>query len=393
MPAGYIGVDGTAKKIKKMYVGIDGVARKVKKAYIGVNGVAKLWFRGIAKTISEGKASFTSRNWIAGAKAGAYALFAGGYYNQLYSSVNAVSEDFTVHSASSLNEAKQAVAAASLGDKAFFVGGGQASSNAKRFSTCEIYNSSLTKSLGTASSYERSYASATVAGERVLVAGGITWANALGFKNTGVTVDSYYSSGTRGTVSDLSQGRMRAMATTLNGCAIFAGGDNGDGSVYATVDAYNASLTKVSASSLYSARSRGAAAASPYIAIFFGGQSDSSMNGSSISSAIDIFNTSLTRITVSQSLKIPNMKNPDGFYFPVETELTPNGSIVIGCSTAHIAFDQKSGTATMYSDDNVALSSQSNVFGAAVAISENRAVQQGRYNGTSFLKTYYTKLD
>ena len=40
----YIGVGGTAKKIKKIYFGVGGVAKKVKKAYIGVGGVAKLFW-------------------------------------------------------------------------------------------------------------------------------------------------------------------------------------------------------------------------------------------------------------------------------------------------------------------------------------------------------------
>lgn len=41
---GYIGIGGTAKKIKNIYIGVGGVAKKVKKAYIGVGGVAKLWY-------------------------------------------------------------------------------------------------------------------------------------------------------------------------------------------------------------------------------------------------------------------------------------------------------------------------------------------------------------
>lgn len=48
--SGYIGVDGVARKIKKLYVGVDGVARKIKKAYIGVNDVARLWYSGAAVT-------------------------------------------------------------------------------------------------------------------------------------------------------------------------------------------------------------------------------------------------------------------------------------------------------------------------------------------------------
>jgi hypothetical protein len=45
----YIGVDGKARKIKKMYIGVDGVARRIKKGYIGdENGIARLfWTAGM----------------------------------------------------------------------------------------------------------------------------------------------------------------------------------------------------------------------------------------------------------------------------------------------------------------------------------------------------------
>ena len=42
---GYIGIGGTAKKIKNIYIGVGGTAKQIKKAYIGVGGVAKLWYR------------------------------------------------------------------------------------------------------------------------------------------------------------------------------------------------------------------------------------------------------------------------------------------------------------------------------------------------------------
>ena len=42
--SGYIGVNGVARKIKKVYVGVDGVAREVKSGYTGVGGVAKKWY-------------------------------------------------------------------------------------------------------------------------------------------------------------------------------------------------------------------------------------------------------------------------------------------------------------------------------------------------------------
>lgn len=42
--AAYVGIDGLARKVKKMYVGIDGVAHKIKKGYIGIDGVARQFF-------------------------------------------------------------------------------------------------------------------------------------------------------------------------------------------------------------------------------------------------------------------------------------------------------------------------------------------------------------
>lgn len=50
---GYIGIGGTAKKIKNIYVGVGGVAKKVVKAYIGINGVAQLWYRQRTPSLSE----------------------------------------------------------------------------------------------------------------------------------------------------------------------------------------------------------------------------------------------------------------------------------------------------------------------------------------------------
>lgn len=43
--SGYIGVNGVARKIKKVYVGVDGVAREVKKMYVGdASGIAREGF-------------------------------------------------------------------------------------------------------------------------------------------------------------------------------------------------------------------------------------------------------------------------------------------------------------------------------------------------------------
>lgn len=50
---GYIGIGGTAKKIKNIYIGVGGVAKQVKKAYIGVGGVAKQWYSSSLPTLAE----------------------------------------------------------------------------------------------------------------------------------------------------------------------------------------------------------------------------------------------------------------------------------------------------------------------------------------------------
>lgn len=44
--AGYIGIDGVARKVSKLYVGVGGVARAVTKAYVGdADGKARLWYQ------------------------------------------------------------------------------------------------------------------------------------------------------------------------------------------------------------------------------------------------------------------------------------------------------------------------------------------------------------
>lgn len=44
--SGYIGVGGTARKIKGIYVGVNGVAHTVQKAYVGdASGKARLWYQ------------------------------------------------------------------------------------------------------------------------------------------------------------------------------------------------------------------------------------------------------------------------------------------------------------------------------------------------------------
>ena len=76
----YIGVDGKARKVKKIYIGIAGKARKVKKAYVGVGGKARLFYSADQKLGYYGTVTALSqaRDWLAATSVGNYGLFGGG---------------------------------------------------------------------------------------------------------------------------------------------------------------------------------------------------------------------------------------------------------------------------------------------------------------------------
>lgn len=40
----YVGVNETARRVRKLYIGVGGIARKVKRAYVGINNVARLFY-------------------------------------------------------------------------------------------------------------------------------------------------------------------------------------------------------------------------------------------------------------------------------------------------------------------------------------------------------------
>lgn len=120
----YIGVDGIARKVKKIYVGVNGIAQKVKKAYIGVSNLARQFFGGydsiqkVSDPIRFVQCPYNDavnnsylRGIAAGNLANKYALFAGSfsqystgsgrvYYPSKY--VYAVNEELTVTSAPNL---------------------------------------------------------------------------------------------------------------------------------------------------------------------------------------------------------------------------------------------------------------------------------------------------
>lgn len=91
---GYIGIGGTAKKIKNIYIGVGGTAKQVKKAYIGVNGVAQLWYSSQREWVWDVYAVNSGYNLIEGESSsgsGYGAFYAGTSYT-----LNQSTGEFTV---------------------------------------------------------------------------------------------------------------------------------------------------------------------------------------------------------------------------------------------------------------------------------------------------------
>ena len=331
----YIGVDGTARQVKKAYIGVDGTARRIKKAYIGIGGVAKPFFSSYTKIelyqsrsdLSEGRAE------LAAASVGNYALFAGGHLGDHISSgardadiVDAFNSSLVKNNnVESLDVGRYSLAATSVGGYAFF-GGGLGDAYAPFI--VDVYNSSLSRTNPT-TLYKSKIAAASV-GKYALFAGGdITvegydssspsltkigadslsqartnlaatsikeYAFFAGGYSSGTTssniVDAYNSSLTRSDAEPLLNSRAYLAATSVGDFALFGGGGNLN-----DVDAYNSSLTRISADSLSKERRKLAATSVGDFALFGGGQYyDYNRQDYKISSVLDIYDSSLTRI-------------------------------------------------------------------------------------------------
>ena len=96
---GYIGIGGTAKKVKNIYVGVGNVAKKVKKGYIGVNGVAQLWYK-------------SQREWVWDVYQYGYNLVEGTSFSQSVSSAFYAGTSYTLNQSTgqfSVNQTTQIV--------------------------------------------------------------------------------------------------------------------------------------------------------------------------------------------------------------------------------------------------------------------------------------------
>ena len=278
----YVGVNGTAQRVKRLYVGVNGVARKVRKLYVGVNGVAhkvfggELSYYGTATPMSYGHFRYPA------ATVGNYAVFAGGQNKSGYTATaNAYDASLTRSTPSNLYSGASAYnMAASVGSYALFT---TADSDAQR---CYVtaYDASLTRSSATdLSSVRNGGAGASVGNYALFAGGGLT-----------ATVDAYDTALTRTLPTVLSQARSRLEGATVGSYALFAGGSaDYSWQFLTTVDAYDASLTRTTPTDLSVARrfatsTNGASVGGAYA--LFGGSDQSG-------TTVDAYNASLTRTT------------------------------------------------------------------------------------------------
>lgn len=199
--------------------------------------------RSMATDLSE------ARNGLAAATVGNYALFGGGYSTNI---VDAYSADLTRSSPTAgLIVPSYSMAAASNDSYAVFGGGSQTNVTA--------YNSALTRTLPVGLEQERQFLSAARAGNYVLFAGGSNGSK------TCDTVEAYDMFLTRTLPESLNSPRTRMASTTLNGFAIFSGSSEGT-----TGDIYDPYLVRTSLDDMEKTWSPAAASIGNY-ALFGGG--------------------------------------------------------------------------------------------------------------------------
>lgn len=287
----YIGVDGIARKIKKMYLGIDNKARKVKKGYIGVGGVARPFFSSESVTYLGPVAELdNSAEGAVAAVTGDYSIFAS-VGDGATTIVEVVSKLFVHSTAPALKYARSSLGVGSVGDYAVFAGGSNTeASSTSQYDRAEVdaYSSQLVKKSVSSLSKARASASSANAGDYLFFANGNS-------NSSDPPIDAYSTSLVKSTVTALScSGKYNANGASLQSYALFAGaGYSGAGylSQYSNiVDAYSSSLVKSTAPTLSSARGVHGASVGEK-ALFFGGNK----SNNEPQTTVDVYSNDLVR--------------------------------------------------------------------------------------------------
>ena len=297
----YTGVDGKARKGKNLYIGVDKKARKVKRAYIGVAGKARLFFSvekalKLYQTMISQRAPTADTYPIAG-PVGEYAFYAGGMNansNTPVTTAVVLNTSFTSTGVSDLSTGRFHTPATRIGNArtaALLIPGGCDAT----VGTSDIYTSGLVRSTISGilqkvpnvhdSSGQHPYLTDALFGAHTAihaVCGGGIFTYRTSASSFGCYADSgCYSvdtSHTVGTLTALTQGRGYGASASIAGGshALFAGGTSNfspssDATPYSTVDVYSTSLTKVSVSNMTSASIQTAGTGTTKYAVVGGG--------------------------------------------------------------------------------------------------------------------------
>lgn len=352
---GYIGVDNNAHLIDIMYIGVNGVARKIKKAYIGVNGIARLWYeyRMRAVEFKEYSGSGTKRYQLQGsARAGDYAIFAGGKTisssisgNTISSTstiVEAFSRTMTKVSAPYLTWEKNNGVGLTIGDNAFFAGGWN--NGGKTGDEVTMYTPSLTKSFADSLYTKCGSQLTTKAGDYGIIAGG--WRTLFLDSTYLVSASAWNSSGTKQDIESLkSATQCGALSAYVGGKGLMIRYDTNT-----TAEVYNEALTQ----STFNA----GVISNPGIYVASASNSDYAMVYSMSNGYTYLINPSLTITSINTNLESGDsgiIKNcAQANYLEKKTKQTPNGSFIVygmkdDSTPQYIILDGKKGTIIQYS--------------------------------------------
>ena len=290
-----------------MYIGgVDGLPKRVKKAYIGVGGVARpCWYSQLEYYgVLDNPLNVARQNLAATTVGRNRAIFAGGTNSSssIVNTVDVYSHTLSHTTTEGLTDARDCLAATTVGSYALF-GGGKISSSLP-LGTVDAYTSSLTHK--TFSAFESGTArynlAATTANDIAVFAGGYDGTNykvSVNMYNT--TGTNLYLNGNIGALS-LTVARDRLAATSIGNYALFGGGYQGNNISSDTIDVFDcSSCTQVSVPStckLSSARHQLAATSIGNYALFGGGVNNSLSTPDRAN--VDVFDSSLTRFRTTE---------------------------------------------------------------------------------------------
>lgn len=352
---GYVGVNNNAHLIDIMYIGVNGVARKIKKAYIGVNGIARLWYeyrmRGVE--FKEYSGSGTKRYQLQGsARAGDYAIFAGGKTISSSISGNTISSSSTIVEAFSRTMTKVSApyliweknngVGLTIGDNAFFAGGWN--NGGKTGDEVTMYTPSLTKSFADSLYTKCGSQLTTKAGDYGIIAGG--WRTLFLDSTYLVSASAWNSSGTKQDIESLkSATQCGALSAYVGGKGLMIRYDTNT-----TAEVYNEALTQ----STFNA----GVISNPGIYVASASNSDYAMVYSMSNGYTYLINPSLTITSINTNLGSGDsgiIKNcAQANYLEKKTKQTPNGSFIVygmkdDSTPQYIILDGKKGTIIQYS--------------------------------------------